>query len=201
MDKKYQTKWIFICIAIFLTGTLLSIPCLAAEFTADMTMKAGGQVMQGKIFVKGTSYRQEMNTMGQKQIMIFDGDKKTGWMVMPAMRMYMPLPKYDAGSTAMTDPDALDKKTTKKYLGKEKINGYKCKKYHFVFKDSSGTKMTQWISTKIEYPIKMIIEGPRGRMVREIKNIKEINLSNSLFKVPAGYKKMNMPAGMSGSTQ
>ncbi|MBW2095985.1 MAG: DUF4412 domain-containing protein [Deltaproteobacteria bacterium] len=200
MDKKYQTKWIITCMAIFLTAALLSTPCLAAEFTADVTTKAGGQVMHGKIFVKGHSYRQEMNAMGQKQVMIFNGDKKTGWIVMPAAHMYMPLPKYGPGNAAQTDPEELEKKATKKYLGKEKMNGYKCKKYRFIYKDSSGTKMTQWISTRLKYPVKMIIEGPQGRMEREIKNIKETKLSNSLFKVPAGYQKMNMP-GMSGMNQ
>ena len=200
MDKKYQTKWIITCLVVFLMAFLLTAPCLAAEFTADMTMNAGGQVMHGKVFVKGHSYRQEMDAMGRKQIMIFDGDKRTGWMVMPAANMYMPLPKFGHGNSAMTDPDELDKKTTKKYVGKEKINGYTCKKYHFVFKDSPGTKMTQWISTKLEYPIKMIMESKKGRVVRELKNIKQTKLSNSLFKVPAGYQKMNIP-GMSGSNQ
>jgi hypothetical protein len=60
--------------------------------------------------------------------------------------------------------------------------------------------MTQWISTKLQYPVKMIIEGQKGRMVRELKNIKETKLSKSLFQLPAGYQKMNIP-GMSGSNQ
>ena len=200
MEKKHPKKWIITCISFFLTALLLTAPCLAAEFTADMTMNAGGQMMQGKVFVKGQNYRQEMDTMGQKQVMIFSGDKKTGWIVMPDTHMYMDIPKMSQANNPQTDPEQLDKNTTKKYLGKEKINGYKCKKYSYVFKDSSGTKMTQWISTKLEYPVKMIVEGPQGKMVREIKNIKETKLSNSLFAVPAGYQKMNIP-GMSGMNQ
>jgi len=200
MDKKYHVKWIITCIAIFMTAVLFSTPCLAAEFTADLTTKTGGQVMNGKIFVKGHSYRQEINVMGQKQIMIFNADKGTGWIVMPAANMYMPMPKHGPGNAAQTDLKELDKKATKKYLGKETVNGYKCKKYRFVFKDSPGTRMTQWISPKLEYPVKMIVEGRHGRMVREIKNIKQTKLSNSLFKVPAGYQKMNIP-GMSGVSQ
>jgi outer membrane lipoprotein-sorting protein len=200
MEKKHPKKWIITCISFFLTALLLTAPCLAAEFTADMTMNAGGQMMQGKVFVKGQNYRQEMDTMGQKQVMIFNGDKGTGWVVMPAAHMYMPMPKYGPGNAAQADPKELEKKATKKYLGKETINGYKCKKYSFVYKDSSGTKMTQWISTKLQYPVKMIIEGQKGRMVRELKNIKETKLSKSLFQLPAGYQKMNIP-GMSGSNQ
>jgi len=46
----------------------------------------------------------------------------------------------------------------------------------------------------------MIIESPQGGMVRELKNIKETKLSNSLFTLPAGYQKMNIP-GMSGTNQ
>lgn len=200
MEKKHPKKWIITCISFFLTALLLTAPCLAAEFTADMTMNAGGQMMQGKVFVKGLSYRQEMDAMGQKQIMIFNADKKTAWIVMPAAHMYMPMPAYSETIPAQQDPKELEKKATRKYLGKEKISGYNCKKYHYVFKNSSGTKMTQWISTKIEYPIKMIVEGPQGNMMRELKNIKETKLSDSLFQLPEGYQKMDMP-GMSGTNQ
>ncbi len=200
MDTRHPMKRIIPFLAVFFTVLMLSVPCLAAEFTGDMTINTGGQVMQGKIFVKGHDYRQEMSVMGQKQVMIFSGDKKTGWIVMPDTHMYMDIPKMSQANNPQTDPEQLDKNTTKKYLGKEKINGYKCKKYSYVFKDSSGTKMTQWISTKLEYPVKMIVEGPQGKMVREIKNIKETKLSNSLFAVPAGYQKMNIP-GMSGMNQ
>jgi len=199
MEKKNQKRWVT-CMGILLTALLFTAPCLAAEFTADMVMNTGGRVMHGKVFVKGHKFRQEMKAMGQNQIMIFDSDKKTGWMVMPDARMFMPMPQFGMGNTAQADPKELEKKATKKYLGKEKINGYKCKKYRFVYKDSSGTKMTQWISTKLDYPIKMIIESPQGGMVRELKNIKETKLSNSLFTLPAGYQKMNIP-GMSGTNQ
>ncbi len=73
MDTKRYMKRIITYLAIFFTALMLSVLCLAAEFTGDMTINAGGQVMQGKIFVKGHDYRQEMNVMGQKQVMIFNG--------------------------------------------------------------------------------------------------------------------------------
>ena len=200
MEHRNHRKWIFPCIILFATALLFGTPCLAAEFTADMTMNAGGQVMNGKVFVKGHKFRQDMKAMGQNQVMIFDGDKKTGWMVMPDARMYMPLPKAGPGNVPTTDQKELERKATRKYLGTENINGYKCEKYSYVFKDSPGTEMTQWISTKLQYPVKMIVESSQGRMVRELKNIKQKKVANSLFKVPAGYQKMSMP-GMSGTDQ
>ena len=193
MRKTHFPRWIVMGLVAFFAVLMPDMQCSAAEFTADMTINAGGHVMEGKIFVKGHNYRQEMNTMGQKQVMIFDGNKQTGWILMPSANMYMDLPKLTEGNSPVTDPKELEKKATKKYLGEETINGHKCKKYLFVFKDSPGTKMTQWISTRLEYPIKMIVEGQRGRMVREIKNIKETSVSNSLFAVPAGYQKMSLP--------
>jgi hypothetical protein len=194
MRKKHCLRWIVTCLTAFFTTLVLAIPCPAAEFTADMTINAAGQIMQGKIFVKGHSYRQEMNAMGQKQVMIFDGNKETGWILMPEAHMYMDLPKLTRGNNPETNPEELEKKATKKYLGEETINGHKCKKYLFVFKDSPGTQMTQWISTRLEYPIKMIVEGQHGQMIREIKNIKETSVSNTLFTVPEGYQKMSLPS-------
>jgi outer membrane lipoprotein-sorting protein len=197
MRKKHCVRWIMICLAVFFVAFVLEMPCPAAEFTADMTINAGGQVMKGKIFVKGHRYRQEMNAMGQKQVMIFDGNKEAGWILMPDAHMYMDLPKMTQGDNPQVDPKELEKKATKKYLGEEAVNGHKCKKYLFVFKDSPGTQMTQWVSTRLEYPIRMIVEGQHGRMVREIKNIKETAVSNALFTVPQGYQKMSIP-GMPG---
>jgi outer membrane lipoprotein-sorting protein len=54
--------------------------------------------------------------------------------------------------------------------------------------------MTQWFSKKLNFPIKMEMDGPSGHVTTEYKNIKENGLSSSLFEIPAGYQKMPMPA-------
>ncbi len=47
------------------------------------------------------------------------------------------------------------------------------------------------------FPLKMTItEGGKTTMASEVTSIERKKLDDSLFTVPAGYKEMNMPAGM-----
>ncbi|MBW1694323.1 MAG: DUF4412 domain-containing protein [Deltaproteobacteria bacterium] len=59
-------------------------------------------------------------------------------------------------------------------------------------------KMTQWISRKLNFPIKIIYHSPQGVMSTEYNNIQSSNVKESLFEVPQGFQKMSMPAMGSG---
>ena len=51
---------------------------------------------------------------------------------------------------------------------------------------------TYWQSPEIEYPIK-VVSGEKQNMVMELKNIVKGDVDDALFKVPAGFTKMQMP--------
>ena len=89
---------------------------------------------------------------------------------------------------------------TKKYLGKEKVNGYMCSKYNYTFNDPSIGAATYWISEKLNFPVKMEMDGPSGHIITEYKNIQEKTVPGALFNIPSGYQKMSMPMmpGMQG---
>ena len=64
-----------------------------------------------------------------------------------------------------------------------------------VFLESNNTnKVYQWWATDINFPIKT--EDVDGQWKQEYKNIKMGKQDDSLFEIPAGYKKFEMPAGM-----
>ena len=167
----------------------------AAEFSADMIHKMGGETVKGKVYVKGNKIRQEVVKEGEEAVIIMRLDKGIIWNLMPEEKIYMEMPNL--GDVA-NDPEYIKKieeMAEKKYLGKEKVNGYVCKKYKYIYRDKSMGALTQWFSEKLNYPIKTEMGGQAGGMdmLIEYKNIKEKGLQDSLFEIPPGYTKMQIP--------
>jgi Domain of unknown function (DUF4412) len=169
----------------------------AAEFTADSIQKQHDMEMKGKIYVKGEKMRMDMTKEGEKTSTITRIDKKVIWIINHGDKMYMEMPAMvDTLQASKIDVD-LTKIADKKKVGTEKVNGYKCDKYLITYKDKSMGTMTQWISKKLNYPIKMVYHSSYGDMYTNYKNIKEGRVKNSVFEIPKDYKKMTMP-GMGG---
>mgnify|MGYP001818998509 CR=1 FL=1 len=52
---------------------------------------------------------------------------------------------------------------------------------------------TTWVSKKLNFPVKVIQKGPQGESTVEYQNIKTGNVPDSLFELPPGLQKMQMP--------
>jgi hypothetical protein len=170
----------------------------AAEFSADMVVTQQQQKISGKIYVSNKMMRQEMSMNGMQNITIVDGEKKKVWVVMPQQKMYMEmgnLPQQAYNPATFDDKEIL-KKAKKEVLGKETIEGHVCDKIRYTFHDKSVGVVTQWISTKIKFPLKVVAKNGKQVVTVEYKNITTKKNPNKLFVVPAGFKKMEMPSGM-----
>ena len=192
MKKKTQLRFGLIMIILFVAVLSLSVSSNAAEFSADMINTSPMGNIEGKMFFKGGNFRQEMMMGGQKQITIFRKDKEVVWVLMPAQMMYMEMQAGSQQNMAPVDPDQIDKLGGKKYLGKEKVNGYMCSKYRYTFHDKSSGTAIYWISDKLQFPIKMQTQGTSGSMSMEYRNIQEKTVPASLFNIPGGFHKMSM---------
>lgn len=172
-----------------------ALPAVAAEFSADMNISAGGQQMASKIYTMGDMQRMEITTPGGKMINIVDF--KTGKMftLMPAQKMYMAHEGMDDDTLKQVKAFRSGKMpaNTKK-VGSEKVAGYSTDVYLVDDPKSGKTKM--WYSPKLMYPIKSEGQGPMGKHSMVLSNIKEGGVDGGLFKVPAGYQKFSMPKGM-----
>lgn len=185
-----------ILVAVVLSFVLCSSSD-AAEFCADVVQSTAQEVLKGRFFIKGDDFRQEINIKGEKQITIFRKDKGVVWILMPEDKMYMEMPRLArAKSVPHVDQLKIEEMAEKKYLGKEKVSGYACEKYRYIYHDKSMGTMTQWFSKKLNFPVKIETSGPSGHMTTEYKNINEKRLSNSWFEIPQGYEKMSMPGMM-----
>ena len=189
-------------VAIFFTA-VLAFPGSgnAADFSADMVQTSSMGTMESKAFVKGSNFRHEMNFQGREQVTIFRKDKGVVWVLMPEQMMVMEMHSSSQQKMAPVDPDELEKMGTKKFLGKETVNNYMCSKYLHTPKDPSLGTATYWIAEKLNFPIKVVSDGPSGHMVMEYRNIDEKTVSDALFEIPSGYRKMSMPMVPGGSGQ
>ena len=193
MAKKIVLRLGLFMVILFLTVPAFSGSSNAVDFSADMVNKLPMGEINGKMFFKGGNFIQEMMMGGQKHITIFRKDKGLVWVLIPAQMMYMEMQEGSRQNMAPVDLDAIDKMGEKKYLGKEKVNGYMCSKYRYTLHDKSSGTAIYWISEKLDFPVKMEMDGQSGHMVMEYKNISEKTVPASLFNIPDGYQKMSMP--------
>ena len=198
-------------VCLLLAVAALATPAAQAQmptlpqFSADMHINAGGrgESTDGKIYFGGKKIRMDMNMRGQAAQMINDLTTQTTYMIMPQQQMYM---EFHAGGMGpmgrqrMPDlrpafdpnnPCANQEGVTCKKMGTETVNGRTCDKWEFT--EAHGSH-TAWIDQKLHFPIKTLSADGSSM---EMTNIKEGPQDGSLFEIPAGYHKMDMP-GMMG---
>lgn len=165
------------------------------NYSADMETTTAQGSFTSKIFFKDTKMRMERNTQGRKSINILRPDKKVIWMLMVESKTYMEIQldmsKQDIQSK-LHDPNI---KTDKEFIANEVVDKHPTKKYHLTIttdgkKEKSGYI---WEATDLgNFPVKY--ESEDKKMTTVWKNIKTGGVTDSVFELPAGYKKMDMPA-------
>jgi hypothetical protein len=166
---------------------------LAIEFSADtITTMQGGQTMSGKMYFKPDKFRMEMKA-NEETVMITRIDKKVAWNVMTKQKMYMEMP-FDLKNKPKVE-EKFAGEIDRKEVGKETIDGHPTKKYLITYKTGDKKdQVYQWLATDIKFPVKT--SAVDGSWAQEFKNIKMGPQQDSLFEVPAGFQKMQMPGGM-----
>jgi len=180
----------YLLILLFL---LISSPVRAAEFSADLVQQGFSGNQESKFYIKGNKSR----TDTADNTIIIDPSRDKAYILDKEEKIYYEMPQMAAMAQLGMNQAQLDEEIAniadKKQIGTEKVNGYECEKYEIVYHDTNLGKMTQWYSKKLDYPIKMVYQSPLGKMTTEYTNIKTDGISDSLFELPADYKKMSFP--------
>jgi hypothetical protein len=178
---------------LFLISLLIvsfSSTALAIEFSADtiITMK-GGQKVAGKMYFKPDKFRMDMKT-NEDMIMITRIDKKVVWNIMKNQKSYMEMP-FDLNNKPKVE-EKFPGEIERKEVGRETIDGHPTTKYLITYKiDDKKNQVYQWLATDIKLPIKTA--GVDGSWTQEFRSVKMVAQPDSLFEVPPGYTKMQMP--------
>ena len=193
MVKKIILRPVIIVLGVFISLIVFSSTALTAEFSADLIIDNPQGKFTGKVYIKGDKIRQEILKQDMKQVTILRLDKGVTWNLMPENKMYMEIPGTGKGATDPEIEEKIKDMAEKKSLEKEKVKGYVCEKYQYIYHDKSLGVLTQWFSKKLNYPIKTEYKAAAYHMLTEYKNIKEESIPNSLFEIPSGYQKMQLP--------
>ncbi|PIU40978.1 MAG: hypothetical protein COS99_07895 [Candidatus Omnitrophica bacterium CG07_land_8_20_14_0_80_42_15] len=177
-------KIVFITIA---SAVILYTACVwALEFSADMVTTTEAGTFEGKIFVSNNKMRTEM----PQAISIVRFDKQITWVIMPEQKMYMEqtIDPKTVSSAAEKVPGEIERTA----LGDETVDGRSTTKYKVVY-TAANTEETvlQWIDKETSIPIKVGSED--GTWLTEYRNLKVGPQPDSLFEMPEGYAKFNMP--------
>ena len=167
-------------------GFLLANLAQAAEFSATVVARSGGETRQSKIYVKGDKIRREYANPSDTTIFIVPGDKPIMWMLEPKIRAYRELPfDKDAFTNNLKKPGVG---SANKLLGTEKLHGYVTDKYATLVKTPTGLRPGNiWISRKLGVPLR--IETTDKLFIQEYKDLKEGGVDDALFAMPSGYHK------------
>jgi hypothetical protein len=195
-----------LAVAVMISAIIAVNPCVSAgEFTADYLIMSDGDTIKSRVFVKGKWRRQVILSQGggAEVIMIFRPDKGVLWNLIPTQHMYVEQPLSGTPQITMLNLKGLDAEGAVESIGHETVNGYRCEKNKLILKDGTKGTVIQWFSKQLESVVKVKFIDSSGvtQLVAEHTNINERTLSDSLFEVPPGYKKMTMPAMPGGMPQ
>lgn len=180
-------------------------PTHARPFSADMEENAtdlAGNMrdIKGKMYVSRPLLRMDMQQPGHPLIILLvNTATKTTDMLYPEQHKYMEIkanPKnpMEHGNGVATEiaalrsnPCAEGKDATCKNIGTEQVNGRTCEHWQII--DNKGKVIGDvWLDKSLRIGIKSVSE----RGTRQLTNIKEGEQPASLFKIPTGYRKMDL---------
>lgn len=177
-----------------LAALFLATVAGAAEFSADMAIRsAAGGEMHGKVFVKGNSLRQELETPVGTQVSIVKDGGSVMYVLIPGQKMYMEFPN---NQVSLSEGESIESKygdeAKLEKTGTENIRGYECDIYSVEYEDPGFGKSTVWIARKLNYPIKIHSESAQDTATITYSNVKEGKVPDGLFELPGGYTKFSM---------
>jgi outer membrane lipoprotein-sorting protein len=194
MNRAVVYAAILIVLSFFAVTAFGADPGAFKNYSADMETTSAQGSFTSRIFFKDGKMRME-GTQGSKSINIIRPDKKVIWMLMLASKTYMEIPldmsKEDIQSK-LRDPNI---KTDKEFVANEVVDKHPAKKYHLTI-TTNGKKEKSgyiWEATDLSnFVVKYQSEDKK--ITTTWKNIKTGSVADSVFELPAGYKKMDMPA-------
>ena len=179
---------------------IMALPCLvsrvwAAQFSAELVINGPGQSGVFELQVRDDLYRlRKVKGFPMVPPFPFIVDRSTGltWGLNPQLRQYMEI--SDPAKTALMNPLvgwALTRRGYSEQPGPaETVNGYQCRTAIYREQGKSEIAAKAWFSDHLNHLVREERFGQNENPVMELKQIKEGPQAPDLFKIPAGYAKM-----------
>ena len=185
-----NSRILLACLSFASTSAMAATPPpLSVEYSADRRIESAGDTIEGRVLAAPGMERSELAMRGMSAVMILRTDRKVGWMVLPAQRMYQETSLAQATQqTGAVASDQVDLEA----VGSETISGVATTKYKFVTTDRSSGGFL-WYSAE-GIPVKMDVlsksGGDKSRTTVTLHNIQVGPQDRTAFEVPAGFTKL-----------
>lgn len=207
------------CVAriCFFLGLMFAASFVLAqtEFSGEIVdLQKPDKPTQAKIYFAKDKIRIETQNAGPKGggAVIMNFATQTSTVLMPQQHMYMEMPAqaqsqrmgyvnafFRAGDVENACGDwqkiGRNQGSSCHKVGSESVNGRSTVKYEAT--NSGGEVSHFWLDPKLRFPVKWDGKNTSG----EMRNIQEGSQPASLFEIPAGFTKFEMPGGMGGMQQ
>ena len=174
------------------------------NYSAEMETTTPQGSHTSKIFAKDGKIRSESTMRGHSSINIIRPDKKVMWMLMVDSKTYMEMPLDPSKQDIQSKLDNPNFKVDKEFISNDVVDKHPAKKYHITITKGGKKEMSGyiWEATDLNnFPVKHQSEDKKITTVW--KNINTGGVNDSVFEVPGGYKKIDMPGmpGMGGGSK
>ena len=177
---------------VYSAAEAASPPMLTVEYSAHRRIESDQGVMEGSVAAAPGMERSEMRMGSMSSVMIMRNDRKLGYMVMPAQRMYL---EVDLAQAAQRSGTLAQDQVELEAVGSDTVSGLATTKYKFVTKDRS-TGGFLWYSAE-GIPVKMDVLSKYGsdksRTTVTLHDVRIGEQDRTTFDVPAGFARM--PSG------
>ena len=162
-------------------------PALAMSFSADFYGSDGNN---GRIYIDSNKTRMETKEM----ISITRFDKMLVWLLMPEEKIYMEqsLNPVETNQKHLPSNDAVTDEIERVFILHETINGYASDNYKITISNQSSHY--EWISSDPGIMMSVKTAAIDDSWWNEYRNISLGVPDSSLFEIPAGNTKMNIPS-------
>ncbi|MBI5101869.1 MAG: DUF4412 domain-containing protein [Nitrospirae bacterium] len=194
MKKTGVLSAVLLSVSLLVSSAAGAGPGTLKNYSADMETTTSKGSFTSKIYYKDTKMRMENNNRGQSSVNILRPDKKVMWMLMKDSKSYMEMQLDKSQQDIQSKLQDPNIKTEKEFVANEVVDKHPTKKYHVTTiidgkKEKAGHV---WEASDLNnFPVKYQSED--GKITTVWKNIKSGGVTDDVFEVPAGYKKMDMP--------
>lgn len=189
--KKAQRLGIILMLAAIMAAGCSKKADVGAQgidhFNATVSMTTPAGEIDGKIYVSGKMIRTEM----PQAVTISRLDKGVVWILMPEQKIYM---EQQLGpDQVISFSEKIPGEVSREKLEVEKVGDREAQKYKVTYKvNEQEHSVYQWVDKDSGMPIKMA--GTDGGWSYEFRDIKPGTQVATLFEIPSGYNKMEMPS-------
>lgn len=187
-------------LAVVMVGLFSGAAAAQGEFSAlAVQITPDKKETMVKLYVGDGQTRTEIGEGEQQRITIVNAERNTAWLLNPERQEYV---EYKGPSEAdvpsrpplpgeAQSPCGRVKGVTCTEVGAEKVNGRNTEKWEIVVSQGDRKQRSLWwVDRSLGMPVRL--ELPGG-YVRELRDIQEAPQDPSLFQVPAGYQRIELP--------